>query len=86
MYYMGYDQGPYLLLTSGDLLQEEGVDGVHLWQVGLALLNEEVIDVLLGLHFLHQVMDVHLGEVLLRLVGLHVLCLLVKGVLCLLSF
>ena len=49
----------YLLGPPGDLLEEVDVGRVHLGQVGLALLGEEVVDVPLRLDLLADLVDVH---------------------------
>ena len=61
----------YLFSTSGNLLQEEDVDCVQLRQVCLTLLSEEVVDVLLRGHLLHDLFDVHLLQSRCLLVMLH---------------
>jgi hypothetical protein len=55
-------ESAYVLGAASDLLEEEDVDGVHLRQVGLALESEEVVDVALGGHLLHDLVHVHLGK------------------------
>ena len=49
----------YLFSPLHDLLKEEDVDCVHLRQVCLTLLSEEVVNIPLGLHLLHHLSDVH---------------------------
>jgi hypothetical protein len=61
----------YVLGPASHLLQEVGIDGVHLRQVGLALLSQEVVHILLGGDLLHELVDVHLLESFLRLCLLH---------------
>ncbi len=48
----------YLLGTPHDLLEEVHVGGVHGWQVRLAVLQQEVVELLLGLHLGAQLVDV----------------------------
>ena len=62
MYYRISKGWTYIFGTPGNLLQEEDVHSVHLWEVGLTLLGEEIIDVPLGLDLLHKFMDVDLLE------------------------
>ncbi len=50
----------YLLLPPHYLLQEVHIGCVHGGQVGLAVLQEEVIQLLLGLHLGRQLINVHL--------------------------
>ena len=64
MYYRVRWSVTYLLVTAGDLLEEVDVDRVHLGQVSLALLGEEVVDVPLRGHLLHERVDVHLLQLL----------------------
>lgn len=59
-YYRISESLPYLFRTSGDLLQEEDVDGVHLGEVRFALLCEEIEHVPLRGDFLHELVDVDL--------------------------
>jgi len=49
----------YIFGPLHNLLKEEDVDRVHLGQVSLTLLSEEVVDIPLGLHLLHHLFDVH---------------------------
>ena len=53
----------YLLAAPHDLLEEVHVRGVHGWQVRLAILQEEVVELLLGLHLRVQLVHVHALEV-----------------------
>ena len=48
----------YLLGTPHDLLEEVHVGGVHGRQVRLAVLQQEVVELLLGLHLCAQLVDV----------------------------
>jgi len=61
----------YFLLRACDLLEEEHVDGIYLGQVCFALLGQEVIDILLRLHLLHELADVNLFHSLLCCGRLH---------------
>ena len=72
MYCTVRDEAAYLLHASSDLLEEEHVDGVQLGQVRLALDGQEVVDVLLGGHLLHDLVHVHLLQTRLRLTDCHV--------------
>ena len=71
MYYTVIARVTYLLLGTRDLLEEVHIDGVHLGQVGLALLCQEGEHVLLRLHLLHELAHVHLLHSLLGWVVLH---------------
>ena len=53
----------YLLGTPHDLLEEVHVRGVHGRQVGLAVLQQEVVELLLGLHLRAELIHVHGLEV-----------------------
>ena len=48
----------YLISTEHDLLEEVHVGGVHGRQVRLAVLQQEVVELLLGLHLRAQLVDV----------------------------
>ena len=48
----------YFLGPSHDLLEEVHVGGVHGRQVRLAVLQQEVVELLLGLHLRAQLVDV----------------------------
>ena len=48
----------YLLGTPHDLLEEVHVGGVHGRQVRLAVLQQDVVELLLGLHLRAQLVDV----------------------------
>ena len=60
----------YVFTIACDLLQEEDVDGVHLGQVCLALLSEEVVHISLGFNFLHEFMHVDLSELMFLVLGI----------------
>ena len=49
----------YLLAAPHDLLEEVHVRGVHGRQVRLTILQQEVVQLLLGLHLRAQLVDVH---------------------------
>ncbi len=53
----------YLLASSHDLLEEEHVVCVHGRPVRLAVLQQEVVELLLGLHLRVQLVHVHALEV-----------------------
>jgi hypothetical protein len=53
----------YLFDSSHDLFEEVPIDGVHRWQVGLAVLQQEVVELLLGLHLRAELVHVHSLEV-----------------------
>ena len=53
----------YLLGTPHDLLEEVHVGGVHGRQVRLAVLQQEVVELLLGLHLRAELVHVHSLEV-----------------------
>ena len=53
----------YLLDSSHDLLEEVHVRGVHGRQVRLAVLQQEFVELLLGLHLRVQLVHVHALEV-----------------------
>jgi hypothetical protein len=48
----------YLLGPSHDLLEEVHVGGVHGRQIRLAVLQKEIVQLLLGLHLRAQLVDV----------------------------
>jgi hypothetical protein len=48
----------YLLAAPHDLLEEVHVRSVHGWQVRLAVLQQENVELLLGLHLRAQLVDV----------------------------
>ncbi|MFN9959397.1 MAG: hypothetical protein ACK55I_40425, partial [bacterium] len=52
----------YLLAAPHDLLEEVHVCGVHVRQVRLAVLQQEVVELLLGLNFCVQLVYVHVLE------------------------
>jgi len=56
---------PYLLFRLHDLLEEVDVGGMHRWQVGLAVLKQEVVQLLLGLHLGTELVNAESGEVVL---------------------
>ena len=62
MYYSVRDETAYLFHTARDLLEEEHVDGVQLGQVRFALDGQEVVDILLGGHLLHDLVHIDLLE------------------------
>ena len=62
MYFTVRDDTAYLLHAACDLLEEEHVDGVELRQVGLAFDGQEVVDILLGRHLLHDLIHIDLLE------------------------
>ena len=53
----------YLFSTSHDLFEEVHIGGVHRWQVGLAVLQQEVVELLLGLHLRAELIHIHGLEV-----------------------
>lgn len=62
MYCTVRDDTAYLLHAACDLLEEEHVDGVELRQVRLAFDGQEVVDILLGRHLLHDLIHIDLLE------------------------
>jgi hypothetical protein len=50
----------YLFVSIRNLLQEEDVDTVHLRQVSLAILEQEVVELFLALELFHDFMDIDL--------------------------
>jgi hypothetical protein len=62
MYYIIQTIITYILIASNDLPEKEDVDGVKLWQIGFALLGEEIVDLSLTLAFLHEIVNVHLRK------------------------
>ena len=53
----------YLLAAPHNLLEEVHVHGVHGRQVRLAVLQQEVVELILGLHLRVQLVHVHALEV-----------------------
>ena len=68
---MGLQLLSYVLGSSGNLLEEEYVDGIQLGQVCLTLLGEEIEDISLGLHLFHELVHVDLRQLLLRVMRIH---------------
>ena len=57
-YYEVNANNPYILVPSGNLFEKEDVDCVHLWEVRLTFLREEVVNIPLRLYLLHELMYV----------------------------
>jgi len=70
-YYKVSANNAYILVPSGYLFEEEDVDCVHLWEVRLTFLREEVVNIPLRLYLLHELMDVDRLKSWVWLVLLH---------------